>query len=229
MLPLAYLEKKLGYKFNDPKLLELALKHRSLGKNSNERLEFLGDSILNFVIAAELFRNYPKYLEGGLSRLRSNLVRKETLASLAKSFNLGEHLLVGESEKKSGGVNRSSILADTFEAIIGAVYLDSNIDTCNKKILEWYADKLSGLKLTGQKDSKTQLQELMQAKKRPLPHYQIIATEGKMHEQIFHISCQVEGLDIKTIGSGNNKQKAEQDAAEKFLVELRKSRDNEKK
>jgi ribonuclease III len=222
MLSLDHLEQKLGYKFNNQKLLELALKHRSLGKNSNERLEFLGDAILNFVIAAELFRAYPKCLEGELSRLRSNLVRKDSLASLAKIFNLGEHLLVGESEKKSGGINRSSILADTLEAIIGAIYLDSDIENCSKKILEWYADKLISITLTGQKDPKTELQELMQAKKLPLPQYQIIATEGKMHEQLFHVSCHVEGLSIKTSGAGNNKQKAEQNAAENFLIEFKK-------
>jgi ribonuclease III len=215
------LEQKLGYKFANPKLLELALKHRSLGRNSNERLEFLGDAVLSLVITVELFNRYPKYYEGELSRLRSNLVKKEALADLAKNFKLNEYLLVGESEKKSGGLNRSSIAVDAIEAIIGAIYLDSNIEICGQKILEWYGDRLSGLTPVGQKDPKTELQEYLQARKMALPIYQITATEGKMHAQIFHVSCRVEGLSIVTQGSANNKQEAEQIAARKFLVELK--------
>lgn len=216
------LEQKLGYKFNDPKLLELALKHRSASKNSNERLEFLGDAVLSLTITTELFNRYPKYREGDLSRLRSNLVKKETLAELAKNFNLSEYLIVGDSEKKSGGIHRSSIAADAIEAIIGAIYLDANIDICSKKIIEWYGDKLIGLTLVGQKDPKTQLQEYLQAKKMSLPIYKIIATGGKMHAQTFQVSCRVEKLDFTTEGTANSKQEAEQIAAESFLTQLKK-------
>jgi ribonuclease-3 len=134
---------------------------------------------------------------------------------------LSEHLLVGESERKSGGIHRGSIAADAIEAIIGAIYLDSNIDICSKKILEWYGDRLSGLILAGQKDPKTELQEYLQGKKMSLPIYQITAIEGKMHAQVFHVSCRIENLELMTQGSANNKQEAEQIAAQKFLVELK--------
>ena len=221
-MSISTLEQKIGYKFNNSKLLELALKHRSLSRNSNERMEFLGDAILNFVITVELFNLYPKYREGELSRLRSNLVRKETLAELAKNFNLKEHLLVGECEKKNGGINRSSIAADAIEAIIGAIYLDSNIEICSKRILDWYGNRLLGLTLAGQKDPKTELQEYLQAKKMSLPIYQITGVEGKMNAQIFHVSCHIQDLDMVTQGQANSKQNAEQMAAEEFLAELKK-------
>lgn len=211
------LGKKIGYQFNNPELLELALRHRSIGRNSNERLEFLGDSILNFVIAAELFNRYPKYKEGELSRMRSNLVNRETLSILANDFNLGDYLLLGVGEKKSGGFNRGSILADALEAIIAAIYLDSDVTICYSKIVEWYADKLANLTLTGQKDPKTELQELLQSKRFSLPNYEIINTEGETHQQTFYVHCRVDGLSFTAEGVGSSKQKAEQDAAKKFL------------
>lgn len=214
------LEKKLNYKFKNPKLLNVALRHRSFGGVSNERLEFLGDSIVNFVIAAELFRKYPEFEEGELSRLRSNLINKETLAELAKEFNVGDYLYLGAGEKKSGGFRRTSILANTMEAIIGATYLDSDMETCQQKILTWYGTRLTGLTIVGQKDPKSQLQELIQARGLPLPTYKVVATRGKAHKQIFHVQCTVQGLEIISKGQGTNKQEAEQNAAKKFLAQL---------
>lgn len=215
------LEKKLDYQFNNIKLLNTALRHRSLGKQSNERMEFLGDSILSFVIADELYRKYPKFSEGDLSRFRSNLVKKDTLAVLAKEFELGDYIQLGIGEMRSGGFRRASILADTMEAIVGAVYLDSNIKICREKILQWYGDRINNLKLTGQKDAKTELQEYLQANKLPLPNYKIMKTTGKAHDQVFHMRCTVKGLDISTEGKGANKQAAEQVAARKFLKKIK--------
>ncbi|KPJ67905.1 MAG: hypothetical protein AMJ43_02900 [Coxiella sp. DG_40] len=215
------LEKKLGYKFKDSKLLNVALRHRSFGGMSNERLEFLGDSVVNFVIAAELFRKYPKFKEGELSRLRSNLINKETLAVLAKEFDVGDYIYLGAGEKKSGGFRRTSILANTMEAIIGAVYMDSNMEICQRKILKWYGARLVGLTVTGQKDPKSELQELVQSRGLPLPVYKIIATYGKAHKQIFHVQCTVQGLEIISEGQGTNKQEAEKNAAKKFLTQLK--------
>ncbi len=215
------LEKKLGYKFTNPKLLNVALRHRSCGGVSNERFEFLGDSVVNFVIAAELFRKYPKFKEGELSRLRSNLINKETLATLAKEFDVGDYLYLGAGERKSGGFRRISILANTMEAIIGAIYLDSNMEICQRKILEWYGTRLVGLTITGQKDPKSELQELVQARGLPLPVYKIVATHGKAHKQIFHVECIVQGLEIVSKGQGTSKQEAEQNAAKQFLTQLK--------
>jgi ribonuclease-3 len=214
------LERKLGYKFKNPKLLKVALRHRSFGGVSNERLEFLGDSVVNFVIAAELFRKYPKFKEGELSRLRSNLINKETLAILAKEFDVGDCLYLGIGEKKSGGFRRTSILANTMEAIIGAIYLDSTMEICQQKILEWYGARLVGLTIAGQKDPKSELQEFLQARGLPLPVYKVIATYGKAHKQIFHLQCTVQGLEIISEGQGTNKQEAEQNAAKKFFAQL---------
>lgn len=215
------LEKKLGYKFANPKLLNVALRHRSFGGLSNERLEFLGDSVVNFIIAAELFRRYPKFKEGELSRLRSNLINKETLATLAKEFNVGDYLYLGAGEKKSGGFRRTSILANTMEAIIGAIYMDSSMEICQRKILQWYGSRLIGLTIAGQKDPKSELQELVQARGLSLPVYKIVATHGKAHKQIFHVECTVQGLEIVCEGQGTSKQEAEQKAAKQFLTKLK--------
>ncbi|MCK4869658.1 MAG: ribonuclease III [Gammaproteobacteria bacterium] len=214
------LEKKISYIFKDPQLLDIALRHRSVGHNSNERLEFLGDAILNFVIAAELFNRYPAYREGDLSRLRSNLVRRETLAEIAQDFDIGEFLHLGVGERKSGGFRRSSILADAVEAIIGAIFQDSDVETCGKVIIKWYENRLKNLTVDHIKDAKTELQEYMQAQKLPLPKYEIIATSGKSHHQVFSVRCSEEGLDIITEADGPSRKKAEQDAAEKFLEQL---------
>ena len=214
------LENKLGYQFKDSTLLQQALCHRSVGLPSNERLEFLGDSALNFIIAAEIFSQHPECEEGKLSRLRANLVNGKMLAELAVEIGISNHLQLGAGEKKSGGAHRASILADAFEAIVGAIYLDGGIDSCKEVILRLYQSRLADLSISEPKDPKTTLQELMQSKKMPLPQYEIIKTEGAAHAQTFHVQCQVPGLDKKTIGIALSRRQAEQDAAEKFLIEI---------
>lgn len=209
---------KLGYAFKNILLLEAALSHRSIGNQNNERLEFLGDSILNFVIAAELFNRYPKAREGELSRLRANLVNGEALAVLAHEFKVGDYLRLGAGELKSGGFRRQSILADAMEAIIGAIYLDTDLETCRQHILQWYAPLLEKVPtLNALKDPKTQLQEYLQAHKLPLPAYEILKIEGEAHAQTFYVECSVSGLSQITSGVGNNRRKAEQEAAKKLL------------
>lgn len=214
------LEDKLGYKFKNADLLQQALCHRSVGLPSNERLEFLGDSALNFIIAAELFLQYPECEEGKLSRLRANLVNGKMLAELAIEMDIGNYLQLGVGEKKSGGAHRASILADAFEAIIGAICLDSGVDLCKEVVLKLYQSRLADLSVSEPKDPKTTLQELMQGRKMPLPQYEIIKTEGAAHAQTFYVQCQVLGIDKKTIGIASSRRQAEQDAAEKFLIEI---------
>lgn len=214
-----YLAKKLNYVFMDSALLNAALTHRSVRGNNNERLEFLGDSILNFIIAEALFHKYPKAKEGELSRLRALLVKGETLAVLANEFSLGDYLRLGVGELKSGGAQRESILADALEAIIGAIYLDGGFESCKQRILEWYESRFQNItpnKLL--KDPKTRLQELLQANKYPLPAYDILKIEGEAHEQTFYVTCHVEGFNTATQGKGRSRRKAEQEAAKKFLV-----------
>jgi ribonuclease III len=224
-LVLDSLEKKLGYQFNNKKLLELALRHRSVGKGSNERLEFLGDGVLNFVIASELYFRYPNFKEGELSRFRSNLVKRDSLTELARGFDIKEYLSLGVSEKKSGGVNRPSILADAMEAIIGAIYLDIGFDRCYEVVISWYKDKINGLSMEQEKDAKTRLQECLQAKKLSLPIYEVVSIEGKSHSQTFHIKCSVADFTFTTTGFGKSKQEAEQEAAQKFLAESKLTND----
>lgn len=207
------LYQRINYTFNDPKHLELALTHRSAKGEHNERLEFLGDSILSLVIADALYRQFPKEQEGDLSRMRSTLVRGQTLAEIAKEFKLGEFLRLGPGELKSGGFRRESILADVVEAIIGAIYLDSDTETCRQVVLDWYEIRLDAI-LPGnnQKDPKTQLQEYLQGRKLPLPIYSVIATKGQAHNQEFTLSCQVEGYK-EFIAKGTSRRKAEQTVA----------------
>jgi ribonuclease-3 len=212
---------KLGYTFSDKKTLQLALAHRSYAKTSNERLEFLGDSLLNFIIADALFHEYTDVEEGELSRLRANLVNGDILAEIAKELDIGEYLLLGVGEKKSGGANRNSILADAVEAIIGAIYLDSDIETCRKSVLKWYTARLQNIDIVSGKDSKTKLQELLQASKLPLPDYTVVKVEGEAHAQTFYIECNVPGLNYVTQGVGTSKRKAEQLAAELFLEKFK--------
>jgi ribonuclease-3 len=219
--------RQLAYVFQDLSLLEAALTHRSISGKNNERLEFLGDSILNFVISAELFSRYPKATEGELSRLRASLVKGETLTILARKFALGDYLKLGPGELKSGGFNRNSILADAMEAIIGAIYLDAGLSIVRECILNWYAEQfvdLSALKVV--KDAKTQLQEYLQSHKYTLPEYTVLAIEGKTHAQKFYVQCQVEGFTQIAQGVADSRRKAEQKAAEKFL-ELLKENESE--
>ena len=205
---------RLGYDFKDIDLLQLALSHRSVGGNNNERLEFLGDSIVNFVIAEALYRKFPKAKEGQLSRLRPGLVKGVTLAEVGKELGLGECLRLGTGERKSGGQRRESILADAVEAVIGAIYLDSDMLTCETRILAWFDARLYGLNLeTNQKDAKTRLQEYLQARKQELPVYELLQVKGQDHEQVFVMSCQVDMLGKATQAEANSRRIGEQRAA----------------
>ncbi len=210
---------KIGYYFRNPEFLEQALRHRSLGKHSNERLEFLGDSILNFIIADELFYRYPEMKEGDLSRLRSNLVNGEVLATLAQELEIGSAIKFGHGELHGQGQKNRSILADTMEAIIGAIYLDSGFTVTQRHVLLWFASRLNNITEIN-KDPKTKLQELMQMKRKPLPLYAVMETTGAAHSKIFKVSCNVDSISEITIGSGANKRAAERDAATKMLHKL---------
>ena len=217
----AELYKKIGYEFSDESLLEQAMTHRSHKGQHNERLEFLGDSILSFVIADALYKKFPKAREGDLSRMRSTLVRGQTIAEFGVEFNLGDYLRLGPGELKSGGFRRESTLADAVEAIIGAVFLDSDIESCTKLILTWYESRLAAISPGhNQKDPKTLLQEFLQARKLPLPNYTVIDTKGQAHNQTFTVECEVEGMD-SIISVGSSRRKAEQKAAEQALKILK--------
>ena len=213
------LHSRLGHTFSDATLLDLALAHRSVGKRNNERLEFLGDSLLNFIITDALYKTYPNVREGKLTRLRANLVKGDTLAELAKEFRLGEFLYLGEGELKSGGYHRASILADAVEAIIAAIYLDSDLATCKQCVLSWFATRLDNLLLseTVTKDPKTLLQEYLQQHKMKLPEYKIIKSSGEQHDQLFLVECRIESLSDASTATGSSKKIAEKKAAKKML------------
>jgi ribonuclease-3 len=219
--PYVNLYKKIGYTFVEPDNLKMALTHRSANKKHNERLEFLGDAILGMIIAKELFERFPAQPEGKLTRMRSNLVKGDTLAVLAREFDLGDLLLLGPGELKSGGFRRDSILADALEAIIGAIYLEGGLSQCEPIVLQWFAARLAELDpLLVSKDDKTRLQEYLQARKLPLPLYEVSEITGQSHEQIFYVECSVEGLNKPTIGKGNSRRKAEQKAARQAFEKL---------
>jgi ribonuclease-3 len=202
-------------------LFELALTHRSCGKKNNERLEFLGDSILNFVIADDLFARFPKAKEGELSRLRARMVKGVTLSEVARELGLGDYLRLGSGELKSGGYRRDSILADAVEAIIGAIYLDTDMDTARGFILSWFKERLDKLDLNeSMKDSKTRLQEFLQSRRLALPEYELMNVEGEAHDQTFYIDCRVEGLKKAEKGIGSSRRQAEQEAAKNALIAL---------
>jgi ribonuclease-3 len=215
------LERALDYRFADASLLLTALTHRSHGAPHNERLEFLGDAILNAVIARQLFERFPPVSEGDLSRLRANLVRQDSLHQLALSLSLGDHLRLGEGELKSGGAARPSILADALEAVFGAVWLDGGFDGASRVIGRLYAGMLAGI-VPGKslKDAKTDLQEYLQGRRLPLPKYVLTGTAGEAHAQLFTIACEIERLQVRTEGQAGSRRAAEQIAAEKALVEL---------
>ncbi|MDO6684304.1 MULTISPECIES: ribonuclease III [unclassified Agarivorans] len=215
------LQRAIGYKFKDDSLLNLALTHRSAGGVHNERLEFLGDAVLSWVIADELYHRFPNVSEGDLSPMRSTLVKGKTLAELARNFELGEYIKLGPGELKSGGFRRESILADAVEAIIGAVYLDSGTDSAKTMLLNWYQDRLNTIEPgLSQKDPKTRLQEILQSRKQALPDYQVVDIKGEAHNQQFTVSCAVEGLDEPVVGTSTSRRKAEQVAAELVLERL---------
>jgi ribonuclease III len=214
---------KLGLLFNQPQLFITALTHRSAGAHNNERLEFLGDAILGFVIAQKLFDIFPGADEGTLSRLRASLVNESSLAELARKHQLGDYLYLGSGELKSGGFRRDSILSDALEAIMGALYKDQGIVRCQEWIVEIFTDKLQALSADNwQKDPKTQLQELMQAKKMDLPEYILIDMSGLAHEQTFKVRCSVALIAESCVGTGVSRKKAEQSAAEMMLAKLQK-------
>jgi len=208
------LTRQLEYTFNNASLLEEALTHRSASSHNNERLEFLGDGILNFVIADELFQKHPNLREGDLSRLRASLVNGEMLADIARELGLGDFIKLGTGELKSGGFRRSSILADTVESILGAVYCDSDFKNCRALILRLFESKLNNLPdVDSLKDAKTRLQELLQSRRHSLPVYEVLGVSGKAHAQVFQVECRVDELNCFVKGKGGSRRKAEQVAA----------------
>ena len=211
------LQKRLGYQFKDISLLKNALTHRSAGALNNERLEFLGDAVLSQIMAEELYLRHPKSSEGDLSRMRSSLVKGDCIADLARNLALSECLHLGIGEQKSGGQHRQSILADAFEAVIGAIYLDGGTEACRDCILQWYGDGFeSPSKITPVKDAKSALQEWLQAHKMPLPIYEA-TVEGEAHAQTFHVTCRVDGIEHIAKGTSTSRRRAEQEAAETYL------------
>lgn len=219
--PYLSLYKRIGYTFNSADNLTQALTHRSAKKIHNERLEFLGDAILGMVIAKDLYQRFPAQPEGKLTRMRSSLVKGDTLAELAREFALGDLLLLGPGELKSGGFRRDSILADAVEAIIGAVYLEAGMDTCEQLVLQWFNQRIKALDPEAvSKDDKTRLQEYLQGRKLPLPVYQVTDIKGESHDQTFYVSCTAEGLNSPIVGVGNSRRKAEQKAARQAYGKL---------
>lgn len=217
------LSKKINYEFRDPSYLKIALTHRSKGGEHNERLEFLGDAVVNFVIAEILFQQFPRATEGELSRWRASLVNRDALAELAKEFDLGPYLLLGPGELRSGGSERQSILSCAMEAIIGAVYMDGGFDVVKERIMAWYEPMLQSLSsAASHKDPKTLLQEYLQSRRLALPIYAVEAIQGEAHQQLFTVSCQVDGIEEKTLGKGTSRRRAEQDAAQAMLGVIKK-------
>jgi ribonuclease-3 len=216
-----WLKNTLDYQFEDVALFEQALTHRSATGANNERLEFLGDAVLDFVVSEALFRSHANAAEGDLSRLRASLVKDTSLARLATELGLGEHLILGGGERKTGGHRRESILADALEAIFGAVYMDTGFDAARTIIQRALGERLRDLPAAEDlRDPKTRLQEWLQAKGLGLPAYELVNVTGKAHQQHFAVSCKIEGSDAVTYGGGSSRRNAEQESAAKMLVEL---------
>ncbi len=214
----------LDYTFKDDSLLTLALTHRSVGPKNNERLEFLGDGALNFIVAHLLYERFPKLPEGELSRLRALLVKEGSLCEIAKRLDLGPYLSLGDGEKKSAGWKRSSILADAVEAMIGAAYLDGGFPAAQILVKQFLGEHIQTLDPTEvHKDAKSRLQELLQSKKKPLPAYRVVDMQGEAHAQHFIVACEVTGYDIQTQGEGTSRRTAEQQAAKLALDALKSS------
>jgi ribonuclease-3 len=217
----AWLEARLGHRFRDPALLDVALTHRSAGTTNYERLEFLGDAVLNCVVAVLLFREFGVATEGELSRYRAALVSGNSLAEIATELGLGEQLRLGSGELKTGGFRRSSILADSLEALFGAIYLDAGFDEARRVIERLYAGRLDRMPSAGElKDPKTRLQEYLQGRGLALPSYSIESVAGEPHQQMFVASCEVAGLGLRACGEGSSRRKAEQEAAQQVLQSL---------
>jgi ribonuclease-3 len=214
-----WLKESLDYEFQNVQLLAQALTHRSAAGTNNERLEYLGDAVLDFVISEVVYLQRPDASEGVLSRLRSSLVKDATLAELSNDLGIGDYLILGSGEKKSGGHRRASILADALEAIFGAVFLDSGFDEARRIIHNAFASRLIEIPDSAeQRDPKTRLQELVQARKIALPEYRVEKVDGKAHKQTFKVCCTIEELDASTTGSGMTRRDAEQESAEQMLA-----------
>ena len=212
---------RLGYTFRDPALLDAALTHRSAGRANYERLEFLGDSVLNFAVAVLAFQSFPDADEGDLSRYRAALVSATTLADVAADLKIGQQLRLGGGELKSGGFRRGSILADSLEAVFGAIYLDGGLEAARAAIERLFADRLERLPTAEDlKDPKTRLQEALQSRGMPLPKYAVEEVAGEPHEQSFVASCEVPSLGLLERGEGSSRRRAEQQAAQRVLVAL---------
>lgn len=212
---------KLGLRFSDPDLVRRALTHRSAAADNNERLEFLGDSVLGFVIAERLYQKFSGADEGVLSRLRATLVNQTALANIARQLHLGDHLILGSGELKSGGYRRDSILSDALEALIGALLLDQGMDACRTWILKLFAEQIEGLSIRDwKKDPKTRLQESMQARGLQLPMYTLRSVVGQPHDQSFVVECRVSLTEETCEGRGSSRKRAEQASAEKMLAKL---------
>lgn len=219
--PLARLSASLGHAFRQQGLLRQALTHRSYGAQHNERLEFLGDSVLNCTIAKALYDAFPNLPEGTLSRMRANLVKQDTLAEIAVRLKLGDYLLLGEGELKSGGFRRPSILADTLESIFGAVFLDAGFEAAQAAVLRQFEPAIAGIDPNASgKDAKTRLQEWLQGRRHALPDYQLSDTRGEAHDQIFVVACHIPALGITTQGQGRSRRAAEQEAALAMLKQV---------
>lgn len=210
----------LGYQFANEDLLRQALVHGSADKECNQRLEFLGDSVLGLIIAAEIFNRYPNLSEGAMSRLRASLVKGKQLALIAKTLQLSDFICLGFGEKKSGGATRASTLADTLEAVIAAIYLDSDLTQASNIILKWYESLWDSAHSLLQKDPKSRLQEWLQAKRRALPSYRLCGTYGYAHEAIFEVECAIEGYEHSIKTKDTTRRGAEQQAAEQFIAWL---------
>ncbi len=220
----SWLEKTLNYRFTDAGLFARALTHRSAAGNNNERLEFLGDAVLDFVISDAVFVLRPDATEGDLSKLRSSLVKDTSLADLAVELGVGEHLILGGGERKTGGHRRASILADALEAIFGAVYLDGGFDAARDVIEQVFDGRLSSLPDAADlRDPKTRLQEFLQARKMALPDYELTRVTGKAHAQRFAVTCTVADLSHTTDGHATTRRKAEQQAARRMLAFIQES------
>jgi len=221
MADTAALQQALGHGFGDPGLLTMALTHRSAGGSNNERLEFLGDSIINHVVATALYQRFPRAREGDMSRMRASLVKGDTLADMARELRLGDYLLLGPGERKSGGHRRSSILADALEALAGAILLDAGYECCRDCVLRWFDSRLDQLSDgAADKDAKTRLQEYLQGRGNPLPQYELVSVEGDDHDQQFRVACRLSKPQLVAEGSGKSRRKAEQSAARGALERL---------
>ncbi|MDD3528796.1 MAG: ribonuclease III [Gallionellaceae bacterium] len=205
---------RLGHAFTHPELLEQALTHRSYSAHNNERLEFLGDGVLNCVVGALLYERFPMLKEGQLSRIRANLVNQQPLYEIALVLDLGRQLRLGEGEMRSGGASRPSILADALESVLGAVFLDAGFEAARAVVLRLYAERLDEVDpATHGKDAKTLLQEWLQSRRHGLPAYELAGTSGQAHAQTFRVICRIAALGVETVGSGASRKAAEQAAA----------------